>query len=737
MNNKLFKSKLLVLAIAIVELLILSVSFFKLNSISYPEYVFSVLDMTEETDGQTTIWSSEDLEFPMGIYNVNILYSQGNIADGGAWSVAQYSDGSGELSDKTPLFFYVKESNYSFYAYNSTNVVNVLCGTDDNTVSTEIGLITVTVEKYKTLAFFMLRILALLLLIDAIVILVCYLVLAEKNKRKTCISLIAMMALSALPLFILDMGHGDDIQIHLLRIAGLADEIRNFQIPVRMQSMLLNGYGYPISVFYPDLFYIFPAVLYMLGVPLFISYKVYIIVMTIVAVLIAWYSFKKISGSNEIGIWGALIYVLSLWRFIDVYNRAAVGEYTALCFLPLIMLAMYEYTHDESDKKKATIALVVGYSGMLQSHLLTTVILSIFLCIIVLIFWRAFFTRKNILCVLKAAVITLLLNAWFIIPLVDYYLSYDLIVKTSVNELWTSAISFKQLFSLDMLSYDDNGVSVGLIRSPGIPLLIIIILTVFAFATKKIRRDKKWIVALSVLSLLSTFMVLDSFPYTFISEHLPLVYKIISSVQYAMRYNIFATLFLSILGVLIIMNLADWNKKIARGLMLGVSVLVIILWGVLTYQYVGNAAHEATIGGAYYGTYTWDRQYLLSDTDREQTKNFDLYASEGVQITEDSREDGTYKYYIDNPSETEGYADLDILMYKGYKAYTDDGNELDLDFGTNNRVRVIIPGGFNGNVTISFYEPIYWRIAECISLLSIIACALVLFNRKMHLMQVL
>ncbi len=732
MNNKLFKSKLLVLAVAIVELLILSVSFFKLNSISYPEYVFSVLDMTEETDGQTTIWSSGDLEFPMGIYNVNILYSQGNIADGGAWSVAQYSDGSGELSDKTPLFFYVKESNYSFYAYNSTNVVNVLCGTDDNTVSTEIGLITVTVEKYKTLAFFMLRILAILLLIDAIVILLRYLVLAEKNKRKTCFSLLAIMALSALPLFMLDMGHGDDIQIHLLRIAGLADELRNFQIPVRMQSMLLNGYGYPISVFYPDLFYIFPAVLYMLGVPLFISYKAYIFVMTIVAVLIAWYSFKKISGINEIGIWGALIYVLSLWRFIDVYNRAAVGEYTALCFLPLIMLAMYEYTKEESDKKKATIALVVGYSGMLQSHLLTTVILSIFLCITVLIFWRAFFTRKNILCVLKAAVITLLLNAWFIIPLIDYYLSYDLIVKTSVNELWTSAISFKQLFSIDMLSYDDNGVSVGLIRSPGIPLLIIIILTVFAFATKKIRRDKKWIVALSVFSLLSTFMVLDSFPYTFISEHLPLIYKIISSVQYAMRYNIFATLFLSILGVLI-MNLADWNKKIARGLMLGVSVLVIILWGVLTYQYVGNAAHEATIGGAYYGTYTWDRQYLLSDTDREQTKNFDLYASEGVQITEASREDGTYKYYIDNPSATGGYADLDILMYKGYKAYTDDGNELDLDFGTNNRVRVTIPSGFNGNVTISFYEPIYWRIAECISLLSMISCVIAvvkIFRKK-------
>ena len=334
---------------------------------------------------------------------------------------------------------------------------------------------------------------------------------------------------------------------------------------------------------------------------------------------------------------------------------------------------------------------------------------------------------------MKAAVITLLLNAWFINTLVDYYLSYDLIVKTSVNELWTSAISFKQLFSLDMLSYDDNGVSVVLIRSPGIPLLIIIILTVFAFATKKIRRDKKWIVALSVFSLLSTFMVLDSFPYTFISEHLPLVYKIISSVQYAMRYNIFATLFLSILGVLIVMNLADWNKKIARGLMLGVSVLVIILWGVLTYQYVGNATHEATIGGAYYGTYTWDRQYLLSDTDREQTKNFDLYASEGVQITEDSREDGTYKYYIDNPSATEGYADLDILMYKGYKDYTDDGNELDLDFGTNNRVRVTIPGGFNGNVTISFYEPIYWRIAECISLLSMISCVIAvvkIFRKK-------
>lgn len=720
MNNKLFKSKLLVLAIAIVELLILSVSFFKLNSISYPEYVFSVLDMTEETDGQTTIWSSEDLEFPMGIYNVNILYSQGNIADGGAWSVAQYSDGSGELSDKTPLFFYVKESNYSFYAYNSTNVVNVLCGTDDNTVSTEIGLITVTVEKYRTLAFFMIRTLAILLLIDAVMITVYYLVDVGRDNRQTCISLIAVMALSALPLFLLDMGHGDDIQIHLLRIAGLADEIRNFQIPVRMQSMLLNGYGYPISVFYPDMFYIFPAVLYMLGVPLYMAYKSYIVAMTIVAVLIAWYSFKKMSSGNDVGIWGALIYVCSLWRFIDVYNRAAVGEYTALCFLPLIMLAMYKFTKEESDKKKATIALIIGYSGMLQSHLLTTVILSIFLCFFVLIFWKEFFVKRNILYVVSAAFATLLLNLWFIVPLVDYYLSYDLVVKTSVNELWTSAISFGQLFSMDMLSYDDNGVSVGLIRSPGIALLIIALITVVAIAIKSIKQDKKWIIALLIFSLLSTYMVLDSFPYEYISEHLVFIYKIIGSVQYPMRYNIFATLFFALLGVMIVTQLKEWNKSVANIVMLVIGVISITSWGVLTYQYVENVDSEAVISGAYYGTFTWDRQYLLSDTDREQTKNFDIYTSDSLQVTENSREDGVYNYYIYNQSSEEGYADLDILMYKGYRAYTDAGEELELEFGANNRVRVDIPAGFDGSITVSYHEPIYWRVSELVSILALI-----------------
>ncbi|MCD7835208.1 MAG: hypothetical protein LUG83_00815, partial [Lachnospiraceae bacterium] len=60
-----------------------------------------------------------------------------------------------------------------------------------------------------------------------------------------------------------------------------------------------------------------------------------------------------------------------------------------------------------------------------------------------------------------------------------------------------------------------------------------------------------------------------------------------------------------------------------------------------------------------------------------------------------------------------------LQHYKGYQAYgygTDE--ELKTVKGENNVVRVIIPAGFSGSVSVRFVSPYYWRVSEVISLIS-------------------
>lgn len=66
----------------------------------------------------------------------------------------------------------------------------------------------------------------------------------------------------------------------------------------------------------------------------------------------------------------------------------------------------------------------------------------------------------------------------------------------------------------------------------------------------------------------------------------------------------------------------------------------------------------------------------------------------------------------------EGYVDLPLLHYYGYRAYMGEGREtLQVCKGDNNVVRVIIPPGCNAHITAKFVSPWYWRMAEIVSLL--------------------
>ena len=157
----------------------------------------------------------------------------------------------------------------------------------------------------------------------------------------------------SLPEMISGFYDGHDMAFHLLRIEGIAQELKNGSFPARIHSLSLYGYGYPVSIFYGDILLYLPAMLRIVGVPVMSAYKVYILFINVLTMLISYFSFSKMFKNRNVAVLGTLIYVTSPYRMLDVYIRAAVGEYTAMMAYPLIALALYLiYTSDAADWKK-------------------------------------------------------------------------------------------------------------------------------------------------------------------------------------------------------------------------------------------------------------------------------------------------------------------------------------------------------------------------------------------------
>ena len=129
-----------------------------------------------------------------------------------------------------------------------------------------------------------------------------------KKHRDVLTALAGIALLSSLPLFMDDIVAGDDLWFHLMRIGGIARELRLGHIPVRLSSEWMDGYGYPVSVCYGDLLLYLPALMNLLGFSVTTSYKFYVFLINVGTTAISYYSMKRICRDTRIALIATLAY---------------------------------------------------------------------------------------------------------------------------------------------------------------------------------------------------------------------------------------------------------------------------------------------------------------------------------------------------------------------------------------------------------------------------------------------
>lgn len=365
------------------------------------------------------------------------------------------------------------------------------------------------------------------------------------------IKLLALLILfGSIPLFIDYIPSGShDIAFHLMRIEGIREGLQRGMFPVRIQPEWLNGHGYAVSIFYGDLFLYIPAVIRMFGVSIQASYQFYVLLVNTATVFAAWYCFSRMSDRRT-GLFCAALYSLNIYRLTCLYTRAAVGEYTAMVFLLVLLYGFWKvYTRPEDSKEheKSWITIAFGFTGLVLTHMITCEIAGLFTILICVALWKRTFRKKTFFTLAKAAVSLILLNLWFLVPFLDYMQSGVYLLNAS-DSYTAFRFDERAAFPAQLLmnTYNvigdsvkhDPGILEEMPMTPGAALLLIPVVWIALYAGEqnadKGEKKKGWFcVFLCGLSLLLTTYLI---PYAEIVGLIPVLELPVRSIQFPWRF---------------------------------------------------------------------------------------------------------------------------------------------------------------------------------------------------------
>lgn len=551
---------------------------------------------------------------------------------------------------------------------------------------------------------------------------------AHRRALRLPLCLLGITVLACLPLFSNYLYVGHDLDYHLQRITAMAAELSYGQFPVRLTTTTLNGYGYANPLCYCELFLLLPALLYNLWLPLRTCYQIYIFAVTLATCLIAYFSFGRITESRRLGLLGAMLYTLSCYRLVCVYTRAAVGEFTAMAFFPLVLLGLYGIYTKDKPRFADWLPMSLGMAAMVQSHLLSCELTALLLILFCLLRLRETLHPARLLAWVKAALLAVGLSAWYLVP---FFLSTSSI-PFMVNGPLIGKIQFQGLYLIQLFNpfYNgfagaDAGTNPDMMLSLGLPLILGLGLVVFCLLR---RRDAQGQAA-SILTTaagffaLTVFLALHIFPWDYVQTTLGRTAgKLAGLFQYPWRFLSLATVLLCLAVVMAVKLLTARDRRLGLTATVVLAAAALFMTGAMQAQML-NGQREVS-----YNVFSYENptscigvgEYLIDGTSAYET----IWAqpkpgSDALHLVRYEKQRGVACLTVQNEG-AEAAISLPIFNYGNYYAADENGQPFSITSGENERIVLTIPAGYTGTIRVWYHAPDYWRSFEAISAASLL-----------------
>ena len=175
---------------------------------------------------------------------------------------------------------------------------------------------------------------------------------------------------------------------------------------------------------------------------------------------------KEVFKDDKKGLFAALFYITYNYFFVDVIVRDALNESFMFVFMPLVFLGLY-YLFNNHDVKRFYLFFVIGYIGLMYSHLVMSVWFTIFLLLFLLFYVKEIFKKKNFWHLCLAALMILIFTSTFTVPMMEHKLS-GIDYVSFIERKWTYDSVWTMPWHGFFLNYSyatGSGVDAGVIYS--------------------------------------------------------------------------------------------------------------------------------------------------------------------------------------------------------------------------------------------------------------------------------
>ena len=535
--------------------------------------------------------------------------------------------------------------------------------------------------------------------------------------------ILGVTLLATTPMMQTYLYNADDLCYHLARLEGLKDGILDGQvIPVNILPEGLQNNGY-MNAMYPYLFLYIGAILRICRVSLAFSYKTLIFLSNLGTAVCAYVAVKSMVKSRRSVILSVVLYTLMPYRFTNILSRGDLGETIALVFWPLVIAGLY---HIVMGDRKKWYYLVIGFTGALQSHILSVVYVAAVCVITVLLYCVRIARERRYVELLKAAGLTVLLNAWYVVPFLYYYFNEELnkeVLRWSgyfeqsinlSNMTQTLSLYNKQYFSLGLALLGCLGIGI-----------------VYLFCEKRGRVGGADGFTLYMLTLGGMFVFLSTgyYPSRALMAN-DFFENIATMLQFPWRFLGPASacfLFAGAAGLARSEILKPYRNLIFA-MLVSLNLLVIVSVPAdnnhVPYknaESVASKGHETKLGSSV-GLFYPHEWRLVEATDDRLSRSVVISDMTSVSVL-DFKKKGT-KAAVSYTARTDNaFIELPLQNYLGYRAVDESGQPVKIERGEGGRMRFLVNGdGAEHRIYVRYGPVPGFIIADAVSALTILYC---------------
>lgn len=345
----------------------------------------------------------------------------------------------------------------------------------------------------------------------------------RKDKVIHYIIIIAASLIAAIPLINLRIYGTDDGYVHMLRIFGMEQILKEQNFPPFIYSKFANGFGYAINLFYSPIVTYGPLFFRIFGLHYYTCLKLFAYSTILISCFTMYNFLYEVSKKREIAILGAVIYAFIPYRLETIFNRFAIGEFTAYIFFPMLFHGLFNLLKGDGKKHYY---IAIAAIGLILTHTISTEYSAIFALLYIIFNFKQLKNKGVIRKIAINVIFILAITAFFTVPLMEHKIlgNYVIFNSTSMKSLpsdvQNSTIKISQLFK-------DIGEVNGVSFKIGIPLIILTLLGIVSY--KKVDKNiRSEYITFAVIAMISLAMVTKLFPWIIMP-------KILTTLQFAWR----------------------------------------------------------------------------------------------------------------------------------------------------------------------------------------------------------